>query len=492
MLDLKPTFLSIELERALTFVPTRSKNDFECVNPVVIQDIWEELISDHWAPILDPITGVVSRVRLPYKEMNQSPYPFWTCTTDVCAGIFETTLAPAVQIDELKCQQTSFDEYLSEIFKPYGIFLWNVETPPKTRVTRPYYFLNHTYWRGIYAYLRSRGCDHYWFAWTYGNNPSIDVSVDEAILFLRIILRLTGITFFLLRRGSISEGRETPDGLMSVRPWAWSNLWSSSPYQADMKRTGMPDKEITSWTSYFNYLLGLPVIWLMDANDKPARVIHDPSFIELLETGGQKPILLRADGFIDNLKELKTCDLKNLERQILISRLRCEYKSDEIPLSNFYKCLKAGEEIFRGWLKEYLTKLYLEIRSDGCPPKGEEFSTLTLYIGLLSNMEQAYEFIVEKYPYSFWKKIFNICSYEKINTMVDDVWIPDLIMGIIDISKKGLDKRGFGEVKYLEPIIKRVANNTTPAEEILKIYRAAGGGNSGLMAFAKEYGFLAT
>lgn len=490
MLDLKSKFLSIELERALTFLPTHSKNDFECVNPIIIQNIWEDLIGDNWKPVFDPTTGVISTVRLPYQGIAKSPCPFWTCTTDVCAGIFETTLAPATNINELKYQQTTFDKYLSEIFNKHGIFLWNVETPPKTKVTRPYYFINHTYWRGMYPYLRSRGCDHYWFSWTYGNNPSIDVTIDEAINFMRIILRLTGITFFLLRMGSISGGGETPNGLMSVRPGAWSNLWKSSPYPADMKRTGMPDKEITSWTDYFHYILDLPIIWLLDADGKPARVIHDPSFIELLERGSHQQILLKSDGYIKNVKELKTYDLKNMERQILISRLRCEYKSDFTPLSDFYNCLKDGEDNIKNWLKEHLTKLYLEIRSDGCPPKDEEFSTLALYIGLLTNMDQASKLIIEKYPYSFWQKIFNGCSSERIDTMIDGVWIPDLIMEIVEISKKGLNQRGFGEDKYLKPIIKRVNNKITPAEEILKIYREAGGGIDGLTAFAKEYGFL--
>lgn len=490
----KKNLLSIELERALVYHPKLEAypplgEPYGSATPASLQAILSDLVNQGWEPILDPCTKVLLRVRKPYDNGNNTA-PFWTCTSDVTTGIFETTLAPSLTISELEQQQRALDEETRPILQKHGLFLWNIETTPLTKATRQYYALFHTYWRGEYAHLRNRGLDHYWFSWTIGNNPSLDVTVENAIPFHRVILRLTGVTFFLLRFGSISGGTVSPGGRLTVRPWAWSNLWRRSPYPSDIERVGMPKNEITTWKDYFAYLMGFRLCSLVREDGRPYRVHGDPSFLSFWRQpppGGWE--VISVDGQINRISEATLFNLAKLERQTYISRLRWTF-SPQAHLSDFGEAFDEGEEALKRWLESNLTKLYIEVRSDSCPPKNEEFATIALYAGLLANLDAAYKYVAEKYPYSFWKEIFRVCENQPVDIKVSGEWLPDIIHTILDIGRQGLQKRKNGEERYLLPMESRLERLQTPAEEALMTFRAAGEGIAGLRALAMQHGRL--
>lgn len=159
-------------------------------------------------------------------------------------------------------------------------------------------------------------------------------------------------------------------------------------------------------------------------------------------------------------------------------------------MAEFGKSFENGEDVLQNWLSNNLKKLYIEVRSDSCPPKNEEFSTLALYLGLLTNLDESFEFVVEKFSYDFWEKLFLIVPYASMDSKIDNIWIPELLEKIIELSAKGLKKRGLGEEIFLQPLSDRVRRKTTPAEETLKIFNKAGGGKKALQILADEYGLF--
>ena len=274
--------ISIELERALVYRPDLKNypplgTPWGSATPFSFQSFLNRLLQKGWKPIFDPTTGVVLKVKKKRPD-NLSNANYWTCAPDVTTGIFETTLPPQENLYNLEKEQRLLDKTVLPILGEEGLFLWYTEAIPVTEPTREYYALFHTYWRGEYAHLRKRGMDHYWFSWILGNNPSLDISVKEAIPFLRIIIRLTGATFFFLRQGAITGGKLSPGEMLTIRPWAWKNLFLKSPYTTDLDRIGMPEKEITSWHDYFSYLMGFRLLTLFFDDGRPYRIFTDPSF----------------------------------------------------------------------------------------------------------------------------------------------------------------------------------------------------------------------
>lgn len=486
--------ISIELERALVYLPNLKRypplgNPYGSCTPFSFQSFMQKLLTLGWEPIFDATTGVVLRVKKQRKGILDDA-SFWTCTSDVTTGIFETTLPPQDNIESLEKEQKLLDEIILPILGEEGLFIWYTEASPVTRATREYYTLFHTYWRWEYSHLRQRGMDHYWFAGILGNNPSLDVSVEEAIPFLRIILRLTGVTFLFLRLGAISGGTYSPNNMLTIRPWAWKNLFLNSPYPEDINRVGMPEAEIISWRSYFAYLLEFRMLTLFFDDGIPYRIFEDPSFFSYWKTpppGGWNATSITGKQIIINKAEI--INLEKLQRQIYISRFRFNFSSNS-SLDEFGEALAGGDESFENWLTKNLQKLYIEVRSDSCPPKGEEFATLALYLGLLTNLNETTKYVIEKYTYNFWKKLFSVVPYVSMDSRVDGVWIPEILENIINLSKEGLVKRGLGEEKYLEPFITRIKKKTSPAEESLKIFKKAGEGEKGIAALAQNYGLF--
>jgi len=53
-----------------------------------------------------------------------------------------------------------------------------------------------------------------------------------------------------------------------------------------------------------------------------------------------------------------------------------------------------------------LSKLYVEVRSDGCPPARRGAGVDRMYVGLLERLPEIHELVVERTPYAFWCQLF--------------------------------------------------------------------------------------
>lgn len=314
--------MSLELERVLSFKDGLSEYPHLCKpfgspTPLVFQALLYDLLNQGWSAHFDPCTNILDRVVKPcYGAKNASES--WNCTSDVTTGIIETTLVPSVTLHNLTEQQHLFNHELLRVLNRFGLFLWYFETPLGFVPSREYYNFFHTYWRGAYSFRRMRGEDHYWFSWTIGNSPCLDVSVDEAIPFLRIIHRITGATFFFRRLGSISGDQISLENRMSIRPWAYSNLWKFSPYPSDMTRTLMiPHQEFTCWKDYFSYMMNLRICSLINRDLRPNRVVGDPSFADFWLQPSQKGwSICTFAGQLINSAMANIVNLENLQRQV--------------------------------------------------------------------------------------------------------------------------------------------------------------------------------
>jgi hypothetical protein len=473
----KDRLLSIELERHLALDHTATGTGFGarpygCATPFQLQTVLRELLARGWEGVRDPVTGALATVVAPGEQRDVSTA--LSCSSDVTSGIFETTTNPATDVDGLHRQQQRLDAFLEPLLREHGLFLWSTETPPVTPVDREHYALYHTYWRGEYQLRRGRAEDHYWFSHTIGNNPCVDVTVAEAVPFLNTVLRLTGATLFFRRLGSITGGGPDPAGRLTVRPDAYHGLWRRSPYAADSFRSRMLGRHFTGWADYLRSLMELPITLLVDGG-VPHRVDGDPPFAEMFHGSRREGWRLR--GYHGRARTVAGAGLEHLsglQRQVLFSRLRWTIEPGAAK-EDLAQCLRhdddaATEDFFR----EHVGKCYLEIRSDACPPPGEECVTLAMYLGWLENLEAVHATVVERDDPELWGDLFAAARTSGLDTKVAGHWVPDLLGNLLDLAEAGLARRGRGEDRYLRPLRRRLGQLTSPAEEALAAHAEGG------------------
>ena len=86
---------------------------------------------------------------------------------------------------------------------------------------------------------------------------------------------------------------------------------------------------------------------------------------------------------------------------------------------------------------------------------------------------------------TFWQLLLSRSERDRIDSVIDGEWIPDVLHVLLDLAHDGLTQRGLGEERCLQPLRERVARLTTPADEALKVFREAG--EAGMSALAEHY-----
>lgn len=132
-------------------------------------------------------------------------------------------------------------------------------------------------------------------------------------------------------------------------------------------------------------------------------------------------------------------------------------------------------KLHRSYKYQSLTKRgTLEFRSICTQPLNATFSTAAFHLGLLENLSSLDTllnkyFFFEKYGFDIKKlrrkfAFFNLSEEEK-----DDVI--KFSNDLLNISKEGLEKRGYGEEKYLLDLVRRVEKKENPAEYGIRLLK---------------------
>lgn len=132
----------------------------------------------------------------------------------------------------------------------------------------------------------------------------------------------------------------------------------------------------------------------------------------------------------------------------------------------------------------------IEYRSVCCQLISACMASAAFHLGIAENLNEVTELIATDkilYSHGFSKtelrKLFNAGI---IPSGIDKDKLYDLVLKIVELSRKGLLKRGYGEEKYLEPLYTRIENRTNPAKKLLE--HLNGGGS--IEDIIKEYSIL--
>lgn len=132
----------------------------------------------------------------------------------------------------------------------------------------------------------------------------------------------------------------------------------------------------------------------------------------------------------------------------------------------------------------------VEFRSCCCQPVSESMTIGAFHMGLLENFEELKKLtdndnVIYNHGYNALE-LQKLFSCRELPEFVDKKKLSEQIINILDISKEGLKKRGFGEEKLLKPLYSRAEKLESPA---LKIVRGLENGEP-IEKFISLYGSL--
>lgn len=437
--------VSFELERMMM-------HGDQAAGPTEFRAVLADLTGEGWVPDPDLGPGGDRMIR-PVAGLRGDQS--WSATCDITTSLFETTVSPVASLWDLDRQHHDLDAVLRPVLDDRHLTLLQTETQPVVAPTRELFARTAATWRQPYRARAERGEDAYWASWIAGSTPCVDVSVREAMRALRLMLRLTPVSLLLSRSGSVTGGRRSPGGRLTVRPWAHHNVFASSPHPADLSRVLLPQPELRGWRDYVSYLMDLPTFVLTGPDGRAHRVPGDPPFRRLA-----------AD------PQWTIRHFQELQRHVFFTRPRFLFGPDA-DLAGLLGAHRDGEPALVDYLERHLVRLYLEIRPDSPAPPGEDLCLIALWVGLLDNLDEAEAYVLRR-PHAFWLSLMDAAQYAPLATTWRGCRLPDLLAGLVEIAARGLDRRGRHEGRFLDPVTARLDRLSTPAEDIARLLDTSG------------------
>ena len=106
------------------------------------------------------------------------------------------------------------------------------------------------------------------------------------------------------------------------------------------------------------------------------------------------------------------------------------------------------------------------------PPRSHIASS-ALTLGLVEQHHELSE-LANSFTLDQWRDIRLICCNHGLNGRYPDVNLQALARELVEISRKGLARRGFSEERYLEPLSQRADAGSCPADDAERLYTSGG------------------
>ncbi|PIZ94548.1 MAG: hypothetical protein COX81_03145 [Candidatus Magasanikbacteria bacterium CG_4_10_14_0_2_um_filter_37_12] len=364
----------------------------------------------------------------------------------------------------LECEQNMKEiiaEFLS-VAETQNIVLIDLAVQPKT----PYYYpdlkTEKTWYRGFYR-KEFWAQYHHYFSNIAAHQVCIDVPFEDAMKVFDCVNGLSGVMIALCANSTIESAQKSL--VHEEREHRW-NLFTTGYPEKFQRYRGIPKEPLETFQQYVERNWSLPYIMTIRDSGKYVHVIPEVDTIK--------------DYFYGNSWssfDIVLSDRNNIEPSIAdvsdqlqygwpMARPRFEF-SNEVTL-DLFKDAYENKDI-DSLLKGKLTKLYIETRCIASQPWESIMSAPALVFGMIENIEKAEAFVKSK-PWQYWIDLRDKTIEKSLE--VDEV-IP-LAKALLDISKEGLQGRGLGEEKYLEPLYERLEKQESPAMKSIQEFEELG------------------
>ncbi len=293
----------------------------------------------------------------------------------------------------------------------------------------------------------------------------LDVKHTDLIRQWNMFQRLTPVLYALFSNGPVFNNASF--GVLEGRDVLWRIMLESSSVDNDEKYFGMTPRPFTTLVEYFEYILGMP--FLFGTREGMAYRLINPeiTYRDFFFSQESEAELFDGTRFI-------ACPTKNdfLElQQKTFPHVRIKYHlRQDASLQEIISALQNRDEHL---FFDCFEKVFLECRAISAQVQSDISSAPAFLLGIQENINDVALF-TDKQPYSFWQALYSEVAYKGLDAVVQGLKVVDLAEKLDEISRIGLQKRGFGEEFFLKPIQHRIKKRQNPAQELLAIWQQGG------------------
>ena len=411
----------------------------EAVSLDVIQKMYRFLKKKGFQLKKEPdTTHTVAATKENIESAIHFDFPIDTITTDAGIGILEIALAPQLTLHGVQSQLNKILILLIEYFDTqdcqmlgYGI---QPLTPPSRKLLMPKQrYLFYEKLSGNQTIPKSKGADAHLLTVTASNQCHIDINQKEAIPAINILNALSGLQIALHANSPIWQGAIDPD-FKANREIFWDLC-----YPEKLNQIGIPPK-FKSIDGYIQYLLHF----------KPMLVKRGKLLLQVLGRKTFKQFLLDGKPSIGKTLEGKIIGLHPRIEDIHMLNSFCYFNARLVPKHGTIESRMCCQQ----------------------PPK-ETLTSAALTLGILENLEDAKQ-LVDKFPWKTWQLLRKATARNSFETQVGKKRVLPLLIRMVNIANRGLQKRGLGEEIFLDPLFKRLKQQQSPADIAITIFKAEG------------------
>jgi gamma-glutamylcysteine synthetase len=294
----------------------------------------------------------------------------------------------------------------------------------------------------------------------------VDVTPDEAVRAVNVLNGFAGVFTALTACSPISRGRE--QGWKEMRNWVWHERSTRvPPAEAAYTSNSMPVEPFSDMGAYLEHFWDSRVWFLTNLKSGGCEVLGGRSFKDFLLA--REPVPARR---IDGTPVLASADREMLDRihQYGWPAAKLHYTFDSrTDLDGVRQAIHHDR--LSDWFEEHAVNCYVENRTCGVAPQGEEGVSAALTLGLVERLDEA-EALLKELPWADWRALWLRASSEGLAAEGERTLAT--IRRLLDVAASGLRARGEGEDAFLAPLFARLEQRETPADRMIAAFRAGG------------------
>ncbi|MCC9312271.1 glutamate-cysteine ligase family protein [Kitasatospora sp. RB6PN24] len=421
------------------------------------QRLWHALVrrDPSWRLVQESITGAVTGVRRARDGFDER------LNTDTGVCTVELSLAPQRTVGLAVDAAHEVLRTLQELLEPMGCTVLCAGIQPRTWADPA-----RKSQKDWYLLLVRRWHLHHWMVPLASHQASVDVTPDEAARAVNVLSGFAGVFTALTACSPVARGREQE--WKEMRNWVWHERSTRvPPAEAAYTSNSMPAQPFADMGAYLDHHWASRVWFLTNLKSGGCEVLGGRSFKDFLLA--RDPVPARR---IDGTPMLAAPDREVLDRihQYGWPAAKLHYSFDSrADLDGVRRAIDRGR--LGDWFEEHAVNCYVENRSCGVAPQGEEGVAAALTLGIVERLDDA-EALLKEWAWPQWRELWLRASIHGL-AAEDDRSI-SAIRALLEVAARGLRSRGAGEDAYLAPLFARLEQRETPADRMITAFRAGG------------------
>ncbi|MFI7104603.1 glutamate-cysteine ligase family protein [Streptomyces sp. NPDC050161] len=421
------------------------------------QRLWRSLAAydTSWSLVEETVVGGVSGVRRRRAGFDE------LLNTDTGVCTVELSLAPQETVGQAVEAAGDVLRMLQGLLDVMGYTILCAGVQPRTwvdpaRKTR----------KDWYVLLTRRWHFHHWFVPIASHQAAVDVTPDEAVRAVNVLSGFAGVFTALTACSPIARGAVQP--WKEMRNWVWYERSMRVPApEAAYTSNGIPEEPFSDMGAYIEHFWDSRIYFLTHLKSGGCEVLGGKSFKDFLLSRDSVPAR-QIDGTLVQVAPDR--DMLDRIHQYGWPAAKLHYAFDSrTDLDGVRAALTRGT--IGDYVEEHAVNCYVENRTCGVAPQGEEGVAAALTLGIVERLDDA-EALLKELPWQEWRRWWLRASTHGLSAEGERSIA--MVRRVLELAASGLRARGRGEEAFLAPLFTRLERRETPADRMIAAFRAGG------------------